>query len=76
MSAETLLTAGFVGWTVVTVLAYLGYLFGASARRANWRVIASERRRLWAARRMVERYERDRSRPDDSAQLADYLRDR
>jgi len=72
MSAATLLIAGFV----VTVLAYLGYLYGAPARRAHWRLIAEERRRLWEARRMFERYERDRRHPDDKAELADYLRDR
>ncbi|HEX4356904.1 MAG TPA: hypothetical protein VH141_05260 [Pseudonocardia sp.] len=72
MSAGTLLVAGFV----VTVLAYLAYLYGAPARRAHWRLIAEERRRLWDAHRRLERYERDRRHPDDMAELADYLRDR
>lgn len=72
MSAQTLLIAGFV----VTVLAYLGYLYGAPARRAHWRLVAEERRRLWAARRMVDRQVRDRRHPDATAELADYLRER
>ncbi|HEX4249188.1 MAG TPA: hypothetical protein VH008_15095 [Pseudonocardia sp.] len=72
MSAGALLAVGFV----LTVLAYLGYLYGAPARRAHWRLIAEERRRLWEARRTLERYERARRHPDDIAELADYLRER
>jgi len=71
MSAGMLLAVG----CVLTVLAYFGYLYGAPARRAHWRMIAEERRRLWAARRMLEVQQRRRH-PDDLAELADYLRDR
>jgi len=71
MSAGMLLAVG----CVLTVLAYFGYLYGAPARRAHWRMIAEERRRLWAARRMLEVQQRRRH-PDDQAELADYLRDR
>jgi type II secretory pathway component PulM len=72
MSAGMLLAAGLA----LTVLVYLGYLYGAPARRAHWRLIAEERRRLWAARQILERQVRDRRHPDDTAELADYLRER
>jgi hypothetical protein len=72
MSAGMLLAVG----CVLTVLAYFGYLYGAPARRAHWRLIAEERRRLWEARRMLDRQVRDRRHPDDTAALADYLRER
>jgi hypothetical protein len=71
MSAGMLLAVG----CVLTVLAYFGYLYGAPARRAHWRLIAEERRRLWEARRMLEVQQRRRH-PDDLAELADYLRER
>jgi hypothetical protein len=71
MSAGMLLAVG----CVLTLLAYFGYLYGAPARRAHWRLIAEERRRLWEARRMLEVQQRRRH-PDDLAELADYLRER
>ncbi|HTF51314.1 MAG TPA: hypothetical protein VK735_28055 [Pseudonocardia sp.] len=76
MSAEGLLTTGFVVWTLVTVAIYVVYRLDARGKRDTWKRIAEERRKLWAARRMLERYKRDRRYPDDMAELADYLRDR
>ena len=76
MSAEGLLTTGFVVWTMVTVAIYVVYRLDAWGRQDTWKRIAEERRKLWVARRMLERYKRDRRYPDDMAELADYLRDR
>jgi hypothetical protein len=76
MSGEGLLTVGYVAWTLATVAIYLAYRLDAGGKRETWKRIAEERRKLWAARRMLERYKRDRRYPDDMAELADYLRDR
>jgi len=76
MSAESLLTTGFVVWTLVTVVIYVVYRLDAWGKRDTWKRIAEERRKLWAARRMLERHKLDRRYPDDMAKLADYLRDR
>ena len=76
MSGEGLLTVGYVVWTLVTVAIYLAYRLGAGGKRETWKRIAEERRKLWVARRMLERHKLDRRYPDDMAELADYLRDR
>ena len=76
MSAEGLLTTGFVVWTLVTVAIYVVYRLDAWGKRDTWKRIAEERRKRWAARRMLERYKLDRRYPDDLAELGDYLRDR
>jgi len=76
MNAEGLLTVGYLGWTLVTVAVYVAYRLDAGGKRETWKRIAQQRRKLWAARRMLERYKLDRRHPDDMAELGDYLRDR
>jgi len=76
MSAEALLTVGYVVWTLVTVAIYVAYRLDAGGKRETWKRIAEERRTLWAARRMLERYKLDQRYPDTMAELGDYLRDR
>jgi hypothetical protein len=76
MSAEGLLTVGYVVWTLVTVAIYVVYRLDAGGKRDTWKRIAEERRKLWAARRMLERYQLDRRYPDAMAELGDYFRDR
>jgi hypothetical protein len=75
MSAETLLTAGMVAWTFVTLLIYLRYRLDIQGQRQAWKRIALERRRLGAARRILDEMALEQRFPDTKSELDHCLND-
>lgn len=75
MSPDALLTGGFILWSFITLAIYIGYRLDSQAQRLAWRRIAEERRRLWAARQLLDDMNAQQRFPHAKSQLDDYLAD-
>ncbi|MDQ2708029.1 MAG: hypothetical protein M3Z25_10500 [Actinomycetota bacterium] len=71
--SESLLTAGYIVWTLVTLGAYLAYRFTGYTQRAAWRRVAQERRKQQHAWRLLIECGADKQYHDTLAYLGEYL---